>query len=179
MPDTIQCPNCGTPNDTGAALCKACMHPLTAYAGQLKGEEYQGKLAKQVEDLETRPPAVIAMTVLDIVFALGWPLGKVLGSFLHRPTTNAEGTNYAASTFGAIGSIFTAVGLIPVAVALIVVAWGTWTQRSWAWMVNFGVLIVFVALNLRPSPLALFAVAAIAIGVFWAMPRTKSWYGLN
>lgn len=129
MPDTIQCPNCGTPNDTGAALCKACMNPLTAYSGQLKGETYQGRLVKQVAYLDTRPPAVIAMTVLDIVFALFWPLRMVFASFAARQTTNAEGTNYVASAFGTIGPILSAILLIPAAILLGVVAWAAWTQR--------------------------------------------------
>lgn len=179
MPDTIQCPNCGTPNDTGQSLCKACMNPLTAYSGELKGETHQGKLAGQVAYLETRPPAVMAMTVLDVVFALFWPLRKVFTSFAARPTTNAEGTNYVASAFGTVGPILAAALLIPVAIALVFVAWATWTQRPWAWMVNLGVLIVFALLNLKPSPVALFAVAAGVIGVLWMMPRTKGWYGLS
>ena len=179
MSDTIQCPNCGTPNDTNAALCKACMNPLTAYSGELKGETYQGNLVKQVAYLDTRPPAVIAMTVLDVAFALFWPLRIVLHNFAAKPTTNAEGTNYVASAFGTIGPILAALLLIPAAVALCVAAWGAWTQRPWAWMVNFGVLIVFTLLNLRPSPVALLAVAAIAIGVFWMLPRSKGWYGLS
>ena len=179
MPDTIQCPNCGTPNDTGAALCKACMNPLTAYSGQLKGETYQGRLVKQVAYLDTRPPAVIAMTVLDIVFALFWPLRMVFASFAARQTTNAEGTNYVASAFGTIGPILSAILLIPEAILLGVVAWAAWTQRPWAWMVHFGVLILFALLNLRPTAAALFAVAAVVIGVLWMMPRTKGWYGLS
>lgn len=179
MSDTIQCPNCGTANDTGAALCKACMHPLTAYSGQLKGETYQGKLVKQVAYLDTRPPAVIAMTALDVVFALFWPLRTVFANFASRPTTNAEGTNYVASAFGTIGPIFSAMLLIPTAIVLGFLAWAAWTQRPWAWMANLGVLIVFALLNLRPTPAALFAVAAIVIGVFWMMPRTKGWYGLS
>ncbi len=179
MPDTIQCPNCGTPNDTSAALCKACMNPLTAYSGELKGETYQGNLVKQVAYLDTRPPAVIAMTVLDIVFALFWPLRRVFANFANRPTTNVEGTNYVASAFGTIGPILSAILLIPAAIALGVVAWAAWTQRPWAWMVNLGVLVLFALLNLRPNPTALFAVAAIVIGVFWMLPRTKGWYGLS
>ncbi|MCW3099080.1 MAG: hypothetical protein JWL77_4698 [Chthonomonadaceae bacterium] len=179
MPDTIQCPNCGTPNDTAAALCKACMNPLTAYSGELKGETYQGNLAKQVVHLETRPPAVIAMTALDIVFALFWPLRMVFANFAARQTTNAEGTNYVAAAFGTIGPILSAILLVPAAILLGVMAWGAWTQRPWAWMANFGVLIVFALLNLRPTPTALLAVAAIVIGVFWMMPRTKGWYGLS
>jgi hypothetical protein len=179
MPDTIQCPNCGTPNDTSAALCKACMNPLTAYSGELKGESYQGKLVKQVADLETRPVSVIAMTVLDVVFALFWPLRMVITNFANRPTTNAEGTNYVASAFGTIGPILSAILLIPAAILLGIVAWAGWTQRPWAWAANFAVLIVFALLNLHKSPAALFAVAAIVIGVFWMMPRTKGWYGLS
>lgn len=179
MPDTIQCPNCGTPNDTSAALCKACMTPLTAYSGELKGESYQGKLVKQVAYLEVRPPAVIAVVVLDAVFALFWPLRMVFANFAARPTTNAEGTNYVASAFGTIGPLLSAALLLPAAIALGIVAWAAWNQRPWAWRVNCGVLIVFALLNLRPSAAALFAVVAIIIGVYWMMPRTKGWYGLS
>ena len=46
-------------------------------------------------------------------------------------------------------------------------------------MANLGILIVFALLNLRPTSAALLAVAAIVIGVFWNMPRTKGWYGLS
>lgn len=46
-------------------------------------------------------------------------------------------------------------------------------------MVHFGVLILFALLNLRPTAAALFAVAAVVIGVLWMMPRTKGWYGLS
>jgi len=179
MSDTIQCPNCGTPNDSSAALCKACMNPMTAYSGELKGEVYQGNLAKQVVHLETRPPAVIAVTVLDGVFALFWPLRIVFANFAARQTTNAEGTNYVAAAFGTVGPILAAILLVPAAIALGVFAWAAWTQRPWAWMANLGVLILFALLNLHRSPTALFAVAAIAIGVFWMMPRTKGWYGLS
>ena len=179
MSDSIQCPNCGTPNDTSAALCKACMNPMTAYSGELKGETYQGNLVKQVANLDTRPPAVMAMTALDGVFALFWPLRIALNNFLARQTTNAEGTNYVASAFGTVGPILAALLLIPAAIALGVAAWGAWTQRPWAWLANFGVLIVFALLNLRASAASLFAVAAIVIGVLWMMPRTKGWYGLS
>jgi hypothetical protein len=178
MADTIQCPNCGTPNDTGQSLCKACMNPLTAYSGQLRGEAHQGKLASQVAYLETRPPAVIAMAVLNVVFAL-FCLGKVFANFAARPTTNAEGTNYVASSLGAIGPIFWAILLVPTAIALGFLAWATWAQRPWTWMVDLVVLIVFALLTLRPAPTALFAVAAIVVGVLWMMPRTKGWYGLS
>jgi hypothetical protein len=178
--ETIPCPKCGTINDTGAALCKACMTPLTAYGHQLKEPEtYQGRLADQISNVNTRPPVVTAMTVLDVVFALFWPLRMVVVSFAHRTTTNAEGTNALAAAFGTVGPILSALLLIPAAIALGVAAWGAWTQRPWAWMVNLGVLIVFALVNLRPSASALFAVAAIVIGVFWTMPRTKGWYGLS
>ncbi len=179
MSDTKQCPNCGTPNDVSQSLCKNCMTPLTAYAGQLVGESHKGRLAKQVADLETRPPAVIGMTVLNVVFALFWPLRIVLANFAAKPTTNAEGTNYVASAFGSIGPILSAILLIPAAILLCILAWATWTQRPWAWMTNLGVLVVFALLNLRATPMALFAVAAIVLGVLWMMPRTKGWYGLS
>ncbi len=178
MPETIQCPNCGTPNDVNQSLCKNCMTPLTAYSGQLIGEAHQGKLAAQVADLQTRPVAVIAMTVTIVIFALFWPLRTVLANFAAKPVTNAEGTNYIASAFGSIGPILSAALLIPAAVLLGIIAWATWTQRTWAWMASLAVLIVFVLINLRPSAMALFAIGGIALGVLWVLPRTKSWYGL-
>ena len=86
MPDTIQCPNCGTPNDTGAALCKACMNPLTAYSGQLKGETYQGRLVKQVAYLDTRPE-----TDKRGVIGIGEPVAVGVVAAIANAVANAIG----------------------------------------------------------------------------------------
>src|SRR5689334_10026602 len=109
MAETRQCPNCGLENDLGRSVCANCQTPLTAYSGQLRGEAYQGKLAAQVAQLETRPPVVMAMVAAIVLFTLFWPLASLVTAFVHREATNAEGTNYLASAFGAIGPILTAI----------------------------------------------------------------------
>lgn len=184
MANTKQCPNCGLENDSGNAVCANCQTPLTAYAGQLRGEAYQGRLAAQVERLETRPPAVIAMVVFLIAFTLFWPLASVISAFLHREGLNAEGTNYVASAFGAIGPILTAIFLIPVSVALGVLAWMTWTQRTWTWNADLVALIAFAVFACIRYPVYhfltfLWVILAAALAFLWFRPATKAWFGLS
>src|SRR5258707_484636 len=103
--DTIQCPHCGTSNDTGRALCVNCQSPLTAYSGQLRGEAYQGKLATQVDRLRVRPLSVNLMALFLAIVSIGWPLRAIVMAFGSRARLNAESTNYLASAFGTLAPI--------------------------------------------------------------------------
>src|SRR6266576_3454334 len=100
--DTIQCEHCGTQNDVGRALCVNCQTPLTAYAGQLRGETYEGNLAGQVDRLQDRPLSVNLMAAALVAIAVAWPLRSIFNAFASRASLNSETTNYLASAFGAI-----------------------------------------------------------------------------
>src|ERR1044071_9262972 len=103
--ETVQCKHCGTQNDISRALCENCQSPLTAYAGQLRGESYRGNLSAQVDRLRVRPISVTLMVVFLIIIIVGWPLREIFSAFASRATLNSESTNYIASAFGAIGPI--------------------------------------------------------------------------
>ena len=182
-PETRQCPHCGTVNDIANALCERCKTPLTAYAGQLTGEAYQGRLAGQVALLERQPPVVIAMAIFNVLFAVFWPLATVMRSFQATPHVNEEGTNYAAAAFTTIGPILSAILLVPIALAILVLAWATWAQRTWAWTVNaffLGGIALLAILKFSTSHTLAFIYAGLACGLayFWFQQKTKAWYGL-
>jgi hypothetical protein len=184
MAETQQCPHCGTPNDIGRSLCENCQTPLTAYAGQLHGQAYQGRLAEQVALLNTRPPVVVGMTVFHVLLVVFWPLARVVGAFASRQQTNAEGTNYIASAFSSIGPILQAIVFVPIALALIVLAWATWTERTWAWTVNAFALAAFALFAILKYPSAhlqaiLYVGLAGGLAFFWFRPQTRGWYGLS
>lgn len=183
MTDTKICPHCGEANDPGRAVCENCGTPLTAYGGQVGEEQnFERKLAAQVTALETRPAAVNAMVLFQLLFVLLWPVAVVMASFAARPHTNAEGTNYIASAVGALGPFFTSITMLPMALLLCFLAYATLTQKTWAWMADLGVpaIAVIVALVLRWNPLLLllWGIAAVALTYLWLQPRTKHWYGL-
>ena len=180
---TRQCPHCGTENDVGQSLCSNCKTPLTAYAGELNGEAYKGRLAEQVEAQKTRPLAVGAMSVYLCVIALGWPLRAIIQTFMHRTRTNAEGTNYLASALGVIAPIFMTVLLLPLAILLFWLAWAVWTQRTWAWKYSFAAILIFAGYILirfseYHSWVVLWAGLSIALAIFWFQPKIKGWFGL-
>lgn len=184
MADTKRCPNCGVVNDVSNAVCEACLTPLTAYAGQLDGAAYQGKLASQAAATHGRPPAVLALTIFDGLFALGgfWLVAK---HFMDRPAVTEEGMNAwqnAGSTFSAI---VWAVFLVPLALALIGLAIATWTQSTWTWTSNAVGLGLFAFLGwfafgfTAVFPKLICVGIAVALGVFWFHPKTKAWFGLT
>lgn len=182
--DAQQCPNCGLLNEEGRALCANCQTPLTAYAGQLRGEPESsgGRLAAQVAHLNTRPPIIAALALFDLLFALFWPLAFVVGAFAARQQVNAEGTNYIFAAIGAVGPTLAALVLIPVALALCALAWATWTQRPSAWVGNGYALGAFVLLALRKFPNApimtlVWIGLACGLAYLWFRPETKSWFG--
>jgi hypothetical protein len=184
MAETRQCPHCGLENDLGRSLCANCQTPLTAYAGQLQGAAYQGKLAAQVERLETRPPGVVAMVVFIVVIVVFWPLASVVTAFLHREAINAEGTNYLASAFGALGPLLTALVMIPIACVLSWLAWATWTQQTWTWNANAGLLIGFAVFALSRHAVYqnmtyVWIALAVVLGFFWFQSATRAWFGLS
>ena len=181
--DTIQCPHCGTANDTGRALCLNCQSPLTAYSGQLMGETYEGKLAGQVDRLWVRPLSVNLMTVFLLIIAAGWPVRAIFTAFIKRAHLNADSTNYLASAFGAIGPILTTIICLPLAAILVWLAWAAFTRQVRSWHLSlvavsaFAVFILFRLSEYRGWA-ALWLGLASALIIAWIVPATRSWFGL-
>lgn len=185
MADTRQCPNCGAVNDIGFSMCQQCLTPLTAYAGQLAGETYQGKLAAQVDALNHRPLVVAALAVFNILLALsavGYAIGRILSTH-HQ----GEGA-YLANAFSSIGAFLVALVMVPIAIALVIHAVATWTQRTWTWNTNLALLAVFGLFQLTQfhTPgfgmhlLTVLLLALAGVLVFlWYRPQTRAWFGLS
>jgi hypothetical protein len=186
MADTKRCPNCGEVNDVSNAVCRVCQTPLTAYGGQLTGETYQGKLAAQASATEGHPPAVIALVVFNLLFAL-FSIGLAIKHFLDRPaapTLNEDVPNAAPAMFSTMGAIMWAIFLVPLGIAFIGLAAATWTQRTWTWTANAVALGVFAFLSWVAfgfaTPLKVICVGiALILGILWFLPKTKAWFGLS
>jgi uncharacterized membrane protein len=169
-------------------MCQQCLTPMTAYSGQLTGETYQGKLAGQVALLNTRPAAVTAMVIFQVLFAV-FPL-VVFAHYLPGPANTNPDEAYQASmssAFHVISAVVAGFVMIPLSVVMLWVAWSTWAQRTWAYNAVFAPLSVFVIIMLtkfgQPSTtlhvVAGFSIAAIAVLVFfWYRPTTRAWFGL-
>lgn len=180
----MRCTECGEWNEEGAAFCARCNAPLTKYGGQSLGEVSAATRAKAAQ-LAVRPPVIPAMAASLVLLALFGPMGALLSRFVGRTTVNAEGTNYMGAAFGAVGIALAALTLVPLALALLVVAWGTWTQHRWAWMIDLVVLCIVALMSLAglwPHVLPLRVVlilAAVGLGYFWLRPETQRWYGVD
>lgn len=180
--DTQKCPHCGTPNDSGNAFCENCNTPLTAYGGQIDGSYHsdQGRLAQQVALLGGHPPVVVAVVIFDILFALFWPVAFVIHQYTGAGQVNASGSNYIFAALSMVGPVLFTFTLIPIALACLYLAWATWTQRPWAWLINTGVLaaatVVFV-MNYPAMKAIVFLILVAGIALFWFRPATKSWFG--
>jgi hypothetical protein len=134
--------------------------------------------------LNLRPPVIGAMALFDLLFALFWPFAFVVGAFAARTHLNADQTNYLGTAFSAIGPILSAIVLIPIGLALLGLAWGTWTQRPWAWTANAAGLAAFALAALFKffsAPIMAFVWIGLACGFayYWFRPETKSWFGMS
>lgn len=184
MADTIQCKHCGEINNVGAATCANCHTPLTAYGGQVGQEEhYTTRSDAQLQALEQRPPIVVGVMVFNVLFALAVPLWSVITAWTTRPKVNAEGTNAIQSATGTIVPIVYTLTLLPVAAVLCIIAYFTWTQRSWAWTANAVVLggIALLAFLLHGFAVMTFLWIAFAGGFayFWFQKPVKAWFALE
>jgi len=183
MIDTKKCPNCGLDNPIDRSICENCTTALTAYGKELGiPEDYTRKLASQVDALNERPAIVTVMTIFTGLLALA-PLAKVIGQFRHQATMDPENVNAISTAFAAIGPIFYAVILIPVAIGLGVLAYMTWTQRPWTWMVNLAVLgvsllVMFINYHFQ-FPTFLWLALTGVFAYLWTRPGTKAWFALT
>src|SRR5438270_13027279 len=107
----MRCKDCDNENPDGVAFCETCGGPLTGYGSGVPGLASEATLAK-LRKAARLPPIVPIMAVLCLVAAFFGPLEMFLGRLTARPTVNAEGTNYVASTFGMLGVIFYGIALI-------------------------------------------------------------------
>jgi hypothetical protein len=182
--DSIQCPHCGTQNNTDRSLCANCQTPLTAYAGQLTGEKYDGKLAGKVALLNTRPIAVYLMMAFLTVVTVGWPLRNIVAAFMGRAHLNAETTNYLASAFSSIGPIMITIAMLPVAALLVWIIWQCYAQIPLGWKLGLGAALTFAAFIVfryrdfgNWTFLWLSAIAALTY--LWMRTETKGWFGIS
>ncbi len=178
--ETQQCKNCGMLNTIDRALCSNCQTPLTAYAGQLRGQEFDTDFLKaKIVKLDRQPTAVKLMTVQNICFAIFWPLASAAGGFFARAKVNSETTNYLSAAFSAVGSFVNAIVLIPIAMLIIWLAWGAWSQRTWAWGANLGVAILFgLACLIHFHFLSIFWLILIGYTVSkWMHDDIRTWFG--
>jgi hypothetical protein len=180
---TKKCPNCGLDNDIGRSVCANCTTALTEYGKQVgMANDFERRLTKQVDALDDRPKVVHAMAIFTALLAL--PLfGDVINSFRNVPKPDPENINAITSAFAALGPIFHAVVFIPLAIALIVLAFFTWTQRPWTWMVNLVALGVTAAVIVVQFHFHLSMFIGLALigtlAYLWLQPHTKAWFGLS
>lgn len=171
------------------ALCQQCLTPLTAYSGELTGENYQGALAGQVRDLNTRPRIVAIMAIFNVLIAIFVPLSIFIGSLPHAAEPSADGTYQAglSTAFHAVGAGLTGLVMIPIAILLMWLAWATFSQRTWTWNANFVTVAVFGILMLTKFKIhstglhvvaVLSLIGAACLVYFWSRPTTRSWYGI-
>ncbi|MCC6728424.1 MAG: zinc ribbon domain-containing protein [Chthonomonadales bacterium] len=177
----MRCPSCGTANTEGAAVCANCAVPLTAYAGNESGGLSVETLAR-LRRVVARPRVVGAMAAADLLAALIGPLRSAVAGFRAQPKLAEDATNYLGTAFGAVSAVLNAAMTLPIALALGVLAWGAWTQRSWAWPANLAVLGLSAILALIALPVSPF-VALIRLGVtgalayFWTRGEAREWFG--
>jgi hypothetical protein len=180
---TKKCPNCGLDNQADRSICANCTVPLTAYGKEVgMADAFDRRLAKQVEALDARPPIITVVTIFMGLLALV-PLARVIGQFRHHAPADPENVNAISTAFAAIGPIFYAVTLIPITIALGALAYFTWTQRPWTWMVNLVVLgisavVMFINYHFH-LPTFLWLVLVGVFAFFWTRPRTRSWFALT
>ncbi len=179
----MRCKSCEAENDDGAAFCVNCAAPLTAYAGGSVADADPERTARKLAALRERPPVVPVVAAMDGVLAI-IPVVLTLRTLASRPQLAEDGTNYIGHAFGGLTTIVTGSVMLPLAGALIVLAWGTMTQRSWAWYGN-ALIIALLALRavfrIGHNPMvALPTLAAMALlGLGWMQTSVRRWYGTD
>ena len=177
----MRCPHCGEPNPEGVALCLNCASPLTPYAGHITGAVSEATRAKAAR-LRIPSGIVPVMAAFDVLLAVAGPFRIGLAGFFARPEVNPEGMDYMARAFGAVGAFVTAGIMIPVGIVLLIVAWATWTQRTWAWGANLGVLalvgIMAISGFISPALVRVIVLGfVIVLTMFWSGRTAREWYG--
>lgn len=177
----MRCPGCEASNPDDAAICVDCGGPLTPYAASAVAEADPARTAARMAAERHRPGVSTVLTAADSLVAAAMLL-RALGAMRGSPQLNADATNYIQHAFGGLQAIVTAVLLLLAAGGLGVLAWGAWTQESWAWTIHallLAALTVYSVVTLMASPFrSLALIAACGVGV-WQMsrPAVRRWYG--
>ncbi len=175
------CPNCGEPNDDSRSICTNCSVPLNKYGGQVGQEEqFDRKLALQVQSLDVRPAAVWAATVMFALFVLFVPVAIGVNSVRNWQDT-AGNPNYMAHAVSVVVPIFTLAAMIPLAVVVGILAWAVFTQKTGAWKPGIIALVVSIPafwITHGGAVAVLWLIAAAVVTVLFSLGNVKAWYGL-
>ncbi|MBM3494652.1 MAG: hypothetical protein FJX72_10120 [Armatimonadetes bacterium] len=179
----VRCQACEVENDEGAAFCAGCAAPLTAYGGAYAAEADPARTAQRLAELDRRPPAVNAVAVLDVIAAM-WPLWATARAALSRPRLTEDAVNYVSHAFGGLSAVLTAAVMLPLAAALIGLAWGTYTQRAWAWYANACLMGIALLAALGRFGADRFGamvmlVASVTIAYGWLQDPVRRWFGVR
>ncbi len=174
------CPNCGEPNDDSRSICKNCSVPLNVYGGQVGQEEqFDRKLAVQVQSLDVRPPAVWAAVVLMLLFVLLVPVSIGFNS-IHNWQSTANNPNYMAHAVSVIVPIFTLAITVPVDVVVCILAWAVFSQKTAAWKPGiFALLVTVPAIWMSHGAVIaiIWSIVTITVTVMFSLRNVKAWYG--
>ncbi len=156
---------------------------MTAYAGNAIADADPARTAQRLAELRVRPSAVGVVATLDGVLAVV-PVMVALRAMATRPQLSEDATNYIGHAFGGLSAIVTGAVMLPLAGALMGLAWGTITQRSWAWYGNtalIGLLALRTVGLITHNPIvALPTLIAMAwLGFGWIQRPVRRWYGLD
>jgi hypothetical protein len=183
----MRCNSCGTMNVEGRALCSECGEPLTRYAEEVTGRVRAETRAK-ARLAAIRPPAVpIAMALAALwCIAVLWsmvygPGASAAQAMALQPLGDTEILEPNTKALGGLSAVIHTVSLIPVAITLAVTIWGVWTQRTWAWYVAAGAIILNVGLAVQalasaPVLSILRGAAGIAMAVAWYREDVRQWF---
>ncbi len=179
----MRCSHCDADNDDASAFCHQCSNKLTAYAEVVIDQDKAAKLAK-LNKVNIRPAGVMAMAGATVALAVFGPFGKFASMFFARPAVREDGMNYAASAFSAVNVTLAGIFFIPVGIFLLILAFSTWTQRSWAYHANT-VLLGLVGLScitgFWPGGIWrwILLVATAAFAFLWFRTENREWFGFS
>jgi hypothetical protein len=177
----VRCPSCDSPNDDGAAFCANCAAPLTAYSATSPADADPARTAARVAEMAERPTISLVIAAADIVAALV-PVVVTLRAVSAAPELSQDATNYMGHAFGGLRAVLTAAVMLPLAAGLAGLAWGTITQKAWAWSIHvalFGLLALVSMVTLRSNPaVSLLELALVGAAAWqWFQPKVRRWYG--
>jgi TRAP-type uncharacterized transport system fused permease subunit len=177
----MRCPACKAENDEGAAFCAECAAPLTAYAGSAVADADPARTARRLAEVSRRPAVAPVMAAVNILGAV-WFAISALRALAARPSLSEDATNYLVHAFGGLQAIVLAAFMVPMALAMLLLAWGSLTQRAWAWYGNAALLALAALVTLSRYSihrllwvLAFVGVVALAYG--WLQTPVRRWYG--
>jgi hypothetical protein len=180
----MRCPHCRETIEEGLAFCPLCAAPLSAYSDPLI-EGRSAESIRKAQKLSVRPTGALLVPILIIFWVICCPVATMMGMFLSRTHTNADGTNYLSASFSAVGVFLIALVLVPLSLALFWLAWGAWSQKPWAWYMSIaflGILLLLLFMGYWPHALFwrwLWAAAVLVTGYHWVNNSTRAWFAIK